>query len=168
MHRSDEGKSVFVELGRAGTGQRVLQRLHMTQERLVLIATWLLRLMGVSLCMAIFPIFFPISWMASIHRRLGLGEIPEQPIFEYLARSLSAMYFAHGCFVIAASSNVVRFKLFLWVIGFLNIFLGTALLFTDLLAPMPLYWTLLEGPLIIAAGALLLWLTFQLADPSPG
>lgn len=96
--------------------------------------------------------------MSAIHAWLGLGSIPEQPIFEYLARSVSAMYFAHGCIVLVASTDVRRFLPLIYVISGLNVFLGSVLLFTDFIAPMPLFWTLMEGPPIITVGLLLFWL----------
>lgn len=101
--------------------------------------------------------------MESLHEWLGLGEIPEQPIFEYLARSTSGMYFAHGVLVLAASTDVRRFLPLIWAISGLNVFLGATLLVTDLLAPMPWYWTIFEGPPIVAMGAILLILTSKVS-----
>ncbi len=126
------------------------------------LATWLLRIIGGSICLALFPIFFPLSLMATIHERLGLGTIPEQPIFEYLARSLSAMYFAHGLIVLAISTDVRRYQPLVGVIGGINLVLGVVLLMTDLWAPMPSYWTILEGPPIVAVGGCLLWIWRQI------
>ncbi|MEC8555385.1 MAG: hypothetical protein VXZ82_10315 [Planctomycetota bacterium] len=120
---------------------------------------WLLRLMGVSLCCAFFPIFFPMSWMVGIHRWLGLGEAPtDAPIFEYLARSNSAMYFAHGLVAVACSMDVRRFLPIAYTIAALNIFAWIVLFCTDLSAGMPSYWTWLEGPPICAGGIVLGWL----------
>ena len=46
---------------------------------------------GVSLLSAIFVIA-PYSWMDSIHRWMGMGELPNAPVVGYLARSASAFY----------------------------------------------------------------------------
>lgn len=120
---------------------------------------WLLRLMGVSLCCACFPIFFPMSWMVGLHGWLGLGEAPsEAPIFEYLARSTSVMYFAHGLVALICSTDVRRYLPIICVISAFNIFAGIVLFGTDLSAGMPSYWTWLEGPPICAGGIVLGWL----------
>lgn len=134
----------------------------MNRDQTIYYTTWLLRLIGGSICLAFFTIFFPLGWMQQIHAGLGLGEIPDQPIFEYLTRSLSSMYFAHGCVVLLASSNVVRFLPLVWLVCGLNLLLGAILLVTDLAAPMPWFWTILEGPPIILVGLLLFWLTRKL------
>ncbi len=123
--------------------------------------TWLLRVIGATICLAFFPIFFPLSWMSALHSWLGLGDIPEQPIFEYLARSTSAMYFAHGCVILVASRNVEQFVELVLCIAALNLFIGGVLLITDCVAPMPAYWTWLEGPPIMAGGMLLMWLAYR-------
>lgn len=139
----------------------------MTPERYAVIATWLLRIIGASVCLAVVPVFFPLSWMNAIHAWLGLGQIPDQPIFEYLARSLSAMYFAHGCLVLLASTNVHRYLPFVWMIGGLNVVLGALLLAVDLRIPMPWFWTWLEGPPILTMGLLVLWASRGI-NPQPG
>jgi hypothetical protein len=133
----------------------------MNNQRYQRFTTWLLRIIGGSVCIAFIPIFFPLSWMEWLHSKASLGPLPTEPIFEYLARSTSAMYFAHGCVVLLASFDIRRYLPLVWLIGFLNLFCGAVLLGTDLLAPMPTLWTLFEGPPIMCGGVLLLWLTSQ-------
>lgn len=130
------------------------------------IAAWILRLIGCSVCLAFIPIFFPLGLMAWIHDWLGLGAIPEQPIFEYLTRSLSAMYFAHGCFVLMISTDVRRYLPLVKLTAGLNMFLGVLLLAVDLIAPMPWFWTAFEGPPIFAVGLALYLIASPLAPPS--
>ncbi len=122
------------------------------------LTTWTLRLMGAVLCLAIFPVFFPLSWMAELHDKLLPERLPGERIFEYLARSLSAMYFAHGVIVLTASTNVLRYLPLVRVLGILNIALGLLFLGIDLAAGMPNYWMAAEGPSIAAGGACLLLL----------
>ncbi len=114
--------------------------------------------MAVSICLAFFPIFFPLAWMHSLHQTLGLGEAPREPIFEYLARSLSAMYFAHGILIFVVSTDVRRYWPFVLVLGCLNLFLGGIFWITDWMAPMPSAWMWMEGPPIACVGALLIYL----------
>jgi hypothetical protein len=122
---------------------------------------WLLRLVSTVILLSIFPIFFPRSWMETTHQAMGLGIVPDRPIFWYLARSLSLLYFAHGVLVFGLSTDIRRFWPLIKLLGWLNIFLGTILLGIDLEAPMPLWWTLAEGPGIIGGGILILVLTRQ-------
>lgn len=118
--------------------------------------TWLLRLSSAVLCCAIVPVFLPLTTMDVIHRALGLGSIPDQPIFEYLARSISTLYFAHGVMVGVVSTDVRRYWPLVGALGGLNIFLGVALLVIDARVGLPWFWTWLEGPPIAALGVVLL------------
>ncbi len=136
----------------------------MTREEWLV--TWLLRLMGGMVCLAIVPVFFPPAWMEYLHQRMGLNRVPDQPVFWFLARSLSLMYFAHGLMVLAISTDVRRYWPLVRVLGWLNLALGLILLGIDLNAPMPWYWTLVEGPGIIVGGIVLLALV-RLHRPSP-
>lgn len=117
--------------------------------------------MGGSICFAFFAIFMPLSWMHQTHEWLGLGAPPTERIFEYLARSTSAMYLAHGIIVLYASTNVRRNYSLISVLAWLNVFLGCSLLITDLWAGMPVAWTLLEGPMIVVGALFVHWLLSQ-------
>jgi len=130
----------------------------LTEELVLKITRWLLRLSGAIICCALVPVFFPIELMDWIHQQLGLGTLPTDPIVIYMARTLSAMYFAHGVVVCFVSTDVQRFWPFVRVLGCLNVVLGSIFLATDWLVPMPLPWTLTEGPPIIGFGLILLWL----------
>lgn len=121
------------------------------------LAKWLLRLSGSATCLACLAIFLPNDWMATTHSRLGLGELPSGRIVEYMARTLSAMYFAHGIMVLAISTQVNKCWSLVGVVGLVNAMLGIVFLVVDLRCAMPWYWTLCEGPPIVALGASLLW-----------
>ena len=137
------------------------------KNKMETMATRLLRLIGASICTAMIPAFFPLNWMNAIHGWLGLGEIPHQPIFEYLARSLCLMYFAHGCMVLAVSTDVVRYRPLVFLIGGLNLLLGALLILVDYWAKMPMFWTAMEGPPIFGVGILLLWIARSISEDSP-
>lgn len=128
-------------------------------------AMWLLRLSSALLCCAVVPLFFPRSLMDQIHRALGLGSIPSQPIFEYLARSISALYFAHGVIVAAISTDVRRYWPLVGILGGLNIFLGVVLLVIDTQVGLPWFWTWLEGPPLTVFGIALVALYMQARTP---
>ncbi len=127
-------------------------------SRLEILIQWLLRLSGAVVMLAIVPVFFPAHWMQQIHDRTGLGAFPDHPISWYLARSLSLMYFAHGVMIVAISCDVRKFWTLIKIMCLLNVLIGAVLLGIDLNAPMPWWWTLTEGPGIMAGGILLFML----------
>ncbi|GIW97232.1 MAG: hypothetical protein KatS3mg111_0565 [Pirellulaceae bacterium] len=127
----------------------------------------LLRVMGGLICLSIVPIFLPLSWLEAAHAALGLGTAPQKVIFEYMARTLSAMYFAHGVMVLAVAGDVHRYRPLIRVVARLNIFLGILFLLIDCWAGMPVYWIAVEGPPIVAVGVLVRTLERKLGAEVP-
>ncbi len=117
---------------------------------------WILRLVGgVEVC-AIPFIFFPQGWMDAIHDRLlGLGPLPDRPVVEYMARSLSALYAAHGAVIVRMSFDVRRFRPLIGFLGWAHVALGVTVFGSDLAAGVPWFWVLGEGPVIATGGALI-------------
>src|SRR5262245_48226303 len=70
----------------------------------------LLRLAGVSALFALVAVFMPFSWMVATHRWLGLGEMPDGPVVEYLARSVSAFYALFGALFLVVASDPERYR----------------------------------------------------------
>ena len=68
------------------------------------------------------------------------------------------MYFAHGVLVLTVSTDVTRYWPIVGVLGVFNVFLGSVFTWVDLVAPMPWFWTLAEGPPVVIAGVILIWL----------
>ena len=64
------------------------------------ILVWLLRLGGAVMLTALGAVVMPFDWMNSIHRQVGLGELPHVPIVGYLTRSISALYTLHGALLV--------------------------------------------------------------------
>jgi hypothetical protein len=124
----------------------------------------LLRLAGVLLLTAVVPAVMPSAWMEEIHRRLGMGELPEGPIIGYLTRSVSAMYAMHGALVLFVSSDVRRFLPVVKCLAGLTILFGIGMVALDVMVEMPPYWVLCEGPFIVVLGGVLLWLSGQVED----
>src|SRR5436190_24352263 len=58
--------------------------------------TIVLRVNGAITSLAVCAVFLPLGWMDDVHRALGMGPAPRGPIFEYLARTVSFLYFVHG------------------------------------------------------------------------
>ena len=116
-----------------------------------------LRIIGMTLLLATATIFLPVDWMEQTHQFLQVGpEFPREPITVYLARSTSALYAIHGAIVFYISFDVLRYCSIAKLIGWLNVALGLTILGVDVLAPMPLYWTLLEGIPVVGGGVLLI------------
>jgi hypothetical protein len=117
--------------------------------------TILLRIGGVLTGSAFLTMLLPFETMASIHRQLGLGNLPRTPIVDYLARSVAAFYGFHGVLLFLVSSDPVTYKPFVTYVAWMSITLGAMLLAIDLHAGMPSWWTVSEGPWVIAVGLIL-------------
>ncbi len=96
--------------------------------------------------------------MARIHADLGLGIFPAAPLTDYLARSVSALYAFHGGMLLILSTDVRRYLPAVRLLGWLTAGFGLVLLGIDLHAPMPGWWTFMEGPWVLAVGLLIVWL----------
>ena len=118
----------------------------------------LLRFGGVVVIMAFPTMLLPAEWMAAAHRWLGLGELPRAPVVDYLARSVSALYGFHGVLLLIVARDPQRYRPIVQYLAAMNILLGAMLLAIDLHVGMPAWWTLAEGPGIIALGLMLAWL----------
>jgi hypothetical protein len=76
------------------------------------------------------------------------------------------MYFAHGVSMLAIARNLPRYWPLVRIFAVLNFALGALLLSIDVTVGMPLWWTLCEGPPIMAAACLLGW-AHRMAAPPP-
>jgi hypothetical protein len=137
---------------------------HDARRRLLVV---LLRLAGTITVTAFLTILLPAEWMASTHRWLGLGEFPRAPVVDYLARSIAALYGFHGVLLLIVSTDPVRYRAIVWFVAAMNIAFGLIVMAIDVHAGMPLYWTLGEGPPIIAFGIVIAVLNAGLSAPSP-
>jgi len=96
--------------------------------------------------------FMPGDWMTATHRALGMGELPNAPIVSYLTRTISALYGMHGGLLVVFATDVERYLPAIRYTGVLNIVFGVIVFGVDLVVGMPLVWTLIEGPAIVATG----------------
>ena len=125
------------------------------QERLLI---FLLRFQAILLLLAFGAVLLPTRWMAATHEWLGLGTFPEAPLTEYLTRSASLLYGIHGGLLLVLTRSVRRYHAPLKYLILMGFVFGFTMTVIDGRAPMPLYWTLGEGPLILAFSVLLLYL----------
>ncbi|MEM9409329.1 MAG: hypothetical protein AAGA81_25090 [Acidobacteriota bacterium] len=119
---------------------------------------WFLRFDALILTVAFAAVFLPTRWMVASHASLGLGELPQEPIIEYLTRSVAVMYATRGLFVWLASTDTEKYADLIRLIGATNVLIGAFLFGIDLFAGMPLFWVAGEGPVIAGVGVAMLWL----------
>jgi hypothetical protein len=128
----------------------------LSYETRLRLLVFLLRLAGTVTVTAFLAMFLPVEWMVSTHRWLGLGEFPRTPVVDYLARSTAALYGFHGALLLLISRAPIKHLTIVRFVACMNVLFGVMIIAIDLHAGMPLVWTLLEGPPIIALG-LVLW-----------
>lgn len=116
----------------------------------------LLAVIGGGLMVAMIPVFFPVSVMATLHLWLGLGNFPTQPIAIYLARSTAMLYAVHGALMLVVSFDLQRYWPLVPVFGWLHVVIGLTMFGIDWTTPMPLYWLVGEGIPIVIAGLVIL------------
>jgi hypothetical protein len=122
----------------------------------------LLRLGGGVTAAAFLAVLLPRDWMAATHQWLGLGEFPRVAVVDYLTRSVAALYGFHGVLLLLVSRNPAQHRSIVRYIGLMNVFFGLLLVLIDLHAGMPAFWTLAEGPPVVAFGVLVLYLSRSL------
>ena len=117
-----------------------------------------LRVSGsVALC-AVVAVLMPHHSMNVIHQWLGLGELPDEPIVGYLARSTSAFYALIGALSWIVSFDLGRYRTILLFLGWTGLVMGVALFCVDIVEGMPTYWIAFEGPSYTLFGILILCL----------
>ena len=118
--------------------------------------TLLLRIIGTASLLALGAVAMPYAWMDTIHLALGMGPLPSDPIVGYLARTLSAFYALYGGLLWTLSFDIERHLAIIRYIGFATLGFGLILVAIDWMEDMPLYWKLVEGPIAIVYGVLIL------------
>jgi hypothetical protein len=127
-----------------------------------------LRILGTAALLALPCALMPFAWMDEIHRGLGMGRLPSEPIVGYLARSTSLFYALFGGLFWVLSFDLHRNRTVLCYLGTWLILFGLLLGVIDFLEGMPLWWVLAEGPFNVVFGAIILSLGCRLARPENG
>jgi hypothetical protein len=70
----------------------------------------------------------PYARMDAIHRELGIGPLPDQPVVGYLARSTSALYDLFGGLIWVVSFDLARHRQVLRYVGAASVAFGLAIL----------------------------------------
>jgi len=135
----------------------------MDHERLLLL--WL-RIVGSASLLALIFVPFPYSGMDAIHRALGMGELPNQPVVLYLARSTSAFYALIGGLMWVLSFDMRRHRAVLVYLGAALTAFGIVLTVVDWVEGLPAFWKIGEGPADVVIGLVILLLSRGLGDES--
>jgi len=124
----------------------------------------LLIVCGILTLLALPAVFLPVTAMNYFHEQLGLGPLPEGPIVQYLARSLSAFYAAYGSLTLLLATYTKRYAPLITWWGIMAIVFGALLAGIDTLAGMPTSWMLGEVVFLACAGAAVLLLQWRSAE----
>jgi hypothetical protein len=117
---------------------------------------WYLRVYALVLLAALPATVVPTRWLATAYAWLGFGDWPQLPLVEYLARSASGLYALLGGLVLLMSFDVRRHRPVLLLLGWVSV-LGSVYLFAlDLWLRLPWWWVVLEGPVVLLTGVLML------------
>ncbi len=130
----------------------------------VLILQVVLRLVGTSSLFALIFVVVPHSAMDAIHTSIGMGELPDIPVIQYLARSTSLLYALLGGLFWVVSFDLSRHRAVLIYLGGAVTLFGVTLLIIDWMAGMPRLWTAWEGPFVMVFGLLVLWLARSIEE----
>ena len=123
-----------------------------------------LRLVGTSSLFAFIFVMVPHSTMDAIHRSIGMGELPDIPVIQYLTRSTSMLYAFLGGLFWVVSFDLSRYRAVLIYLGGAVTLFGVTLLIIDWMAGMPRLWTAWEGPFVMVFGLLVLWLARSIEE----
>lgn len=128
---------------------------------------WLLRGLGCVDLLAIAVAFLPVHTIAAVNQWMGLESLPDSPLVDYLIRSTSVLYALHGGLMLGLSSDVVRYRPLIRLLGWLAIAHGLAMFFVDRQLGLPPWWPWIEGPTFAGCGTAVLLLASTTAHPSP-
>jgi hypothetical protein len=117
----------------------------------------LLRFFGILDLLALIAALAPRSTLASGAQMVGLA-LPAEPLPEYLARTASILYALHGAVVLFVSFDVLRYWALIRFMACVALMHGALVLAIDAAEGMPVWWRLLEGPVISVTGAVVLLL----------
>ena len=95
------------------------------------------------------------------------SDLPHGPIFEYLARTVSAMYVIHGLLCLLLATDVRRFGPIITFVASIELCFAALVLWIDRRAQMPVAWTLIEAPLIVLFSGTTLALRCRAARARP-
>jgi hypothetical protein len=127
-------------------------------NRAELLLVWWLRICAGVLLLAAVAIVLPFATMKTINDAIGLAELPDTPLINYLTRSVSALYVFQGLLLLYLSFDVRRYPQIITFVAWVNIGFGVFMLILDTVIGMPWLWTIAEGSSILSVGMVILCL----------
>jgi hypothetical protein len=118
----------------------------------------MLRATGLLDLLALVAVIAPRTWITDIHRTLGMGDFPIEPIAGYLARSTSIWYASYGLLLWFVSYDVGKYAQLITCLAWIMVIQGLLIFRIDMIEGMPGWWTALEGPCSSGLGISLLLL----------
>ncbi len=123
---------------------------------------FVLRYIGTVAMLALVAVFMPYSWMDAMHAWLGMGKLPSEPVVGYLARSLSLFYAFLGGLLWLCSLDIHRHRDVLRYLGAAFVAFGAIMWGVDFVERLPDFWKHVEGPMVIAFGSIIWFLSSRL------
>jgi len=122
----------------------------------------LLRLTAIIEGLAFFAALVPMAWLQQAHVAIGMGEMPDITVIEFMIRQSSLFYGAHGVLLWWVAKDVVRYRPLVRLLGGTYLFFGVTFMLVDFVAGAPLWWTLCDPVACGLLGLVLLWLDRKL------
>jgi len=105
---------------------------------------FLLRIVGAFCLLAVVAVFAPTSWLVWCNDLLGLDPLPETPVVEYLARSVSAFYVILGGLLLVVARDPRRNASVISYLAVAGLVFSMVILFIDMWVGLPLWWSVGE------------------------
>ena len=112
-------------------------------------------------------VFVPEGWMASWHRGLGLGTMPDAAFLRYVIRGASYCQAAIGVLLWVMATDVVRYRPLVLTVAAIYLAGGPVFYFVDGLAGMPRWWGWMDSLSCVFAGGVLLALCLKERQTAP-
>jgi hypothetical protein len=100
----------------------------------------------------------PTEWLHAGHRLMGLGDFPDNPLMQYLARSVSALYTALGALYMFLSCDLRRYFPVLQFNVLLKLSFTVTIVSLELWIPMSRIWIIADATGLVMWIAAWFWL----------
>lgn len=117
-----------------------------------------LRFCAGAMGLAFLAAFLPTAWMLRSSTMLGIEPLPDLPLFQYLARSLSLLYALYGSLMWVTASDPRRFAPVVTYMAVGDVLFGTLVGALDLYVGMPVWWALTDFSMATTGGLVTLFL----------
>jgi hypothetical protein len=117
---------------------------------------WALRLVGSVELLALGAVVMPHAWMEAVHAWLGVGDMPQGPVFDSVMRHVSFIYGLHGVALWLIATDVVRYRPLVWLTALGCLLAGPVFILIDLALGMPWFWVADSGGTSLLLGTVLL------------